>query len=177
MTTRELSQPVIKTNDTESYFFQFRNLGWTEVLLNETTGLFLIYSDLGTFGYHWPSRSRERTLKQFIAQASPAYIVEKFGYGREFKKWDPQETKNLLKDTARELCDIDGGLVLSAILEEIEDAEWEMGSDIFYFSAKDKLHHIFNPLHEYIIYSFKPNILFLRDELLPAIQKYFKKEF
>lgn len=181
-------QDVTNVYTDSAQMVRFRlNNGWDYVWVtyNDLKGLISISSSFGNFAYIWNSRGEGVSLREFFIEASSTdYLANKF-FSEDTKKAtvfeysiaiaeikkliiDDRKARKISKEEARDL------------LEELEG----MGSD---YESEEMFYRAFfdsKELSEWQpeIYEYTPGrvrsekYLVLKDEIIPMIQKHFKKE-
>lgn len=80
------------------------------IFMDNDTGTICVYSDWGQYGHWWGPRGRgTRTLREFLAQCNPEYIMDKFSYDKPHYFDEDASIRAIKKDIleARRKRDID----------------------------------------------------------------------
>lgn len=176
---------TIEKSRVESWHLRFKS-GWAVLTIDEKTGVVSLCSDWGDYMHRWnPAHTGKKgpnAMKEFIAGASLGYLVDKFHYGKhesERYEFDGEATKESIKRTIIQ-SRISGGISIVAARElwmelkhhiDLDSAEGFMQS----IEGTD-LDEFLDCSYEYIETKSPPSLLFLMDELLPALQRQLKGE-
>lgn len=158
----------------EAYRFFFKKSGgWVFFYIDEDFGTLTVHSDHGDWVHTWnPAHTGHPTLKDFIISADEHYLTGKLTMGRTKDKWDPQGTRQNLIDTAKD------DEVLRVVLNEafaLSIWEWELGHDLWLYTAPDEINQNFPDLWEYIVREEDSGVTWLRCGLLPFFRKWLKE--
>ncbi len=131
----------------------------------------VLYTDYGTYGYHWHSIGEGYTLKKFIVKCSPEYLVHKLINHKELEEIDWDSTK---KEIIKYILE-------SRMSGDITSEEARYRYDnIKYIEHEDEYAHSLDPIDdwwEFIVR--KPTHVYENwtKTIIPGFQKMFKDQF
>lgn len=158
---------MIKSVDVDTLFNENKYWIGTSYIDDQT---WVLYTDYGTYGYHWHSIGEGYTLKKFITKCSPEYLVHKLIDHKELEVIDWDGTKNA---------------IIKYILESrrSKDISSEEARDLLdnikYVEHEDEYAHSSEPIDdwwEYIVR--KPTHVYENwtKMIIPGFQKMFKDQ-
>lgn len=173
------------TDDVTKYYIRFEPFGWAVFYIDHPLGGLTITSDWGSWSYLWsggPKQWGHPTFVDFLRdRASSGYLADKLSYGRTRHVPDDDATwkgmaehiierrrdRNIDKHEAREYW-----RAAKEFCHHLND-----GIEAAYLNSEvDHLSGEFECLHEWVVSRTAPKVVFLREELLPTLLGYLRKE-
>ena len=176
-----------KMYDAQCYHFLFEHFGWATFIICDDLGELSVQSDWGCWGHRWnPDHlgpSHGGSLTHFLAHSDRHYIANKLSYSmppndRELP--DIDKTEREMKKTvllARRRREIDAD-VAQELYEDIERccSAYEGGMDSAYLAMSDDLSKFLEDSWEYFETRENPNLVILRERLIPWLQKELREQ-
>lgn len=136
-----MKETTVKKIEGESFVVRNEGgFGWGVITIDETTGLFMAYTDFGTFSYHWNAPG-DAGLKKFLGKLDYSYAMGKFrgrNYGRVFnhEKSILEAKKRLFEIRRERACSAETAREVYNTLEEMD--HMHRAEDFIRYLADDK---------------------------------------
>jgi hypothetical protein len=185
---RPLKLRSVRRYAAESYHFTFDHWGWVTFIIDDALGELSVQSDWGCWGHRWnPDHlgpSHNGSLKHFLSHSGRCYVANKLSYcmptdQREVPDLETTEEeikKRILEARRAREIDADDARDLWSDAEYTVSA-YESGHDAAYHAMSDELSNFLEDTWEYFATKDSPNLVILRERLLPFLQDELQKEF